>query len=807
MDKIIWILEENRNKMLELQRKINSYGGMRALCFLSVKAMENVILERVDKGMDSRSNPSLVLMDYDVISEDESALRVLKSHPKLAGVPLFLLVEDNQNSNEEYYYKGVMVVLKKKLSNSDIIRIERAAWQYEVTKSYEYVLQKQETELRMAKKIKKLNEQLENRNKFLHTIFGKYFPDEFIEILLDKKEDELLGGDRRHIAVLFCDLRGFSAIAEEISGEKMTDLLNCFFGEMLEGIIKYHGTVIEYMGDGVLAVFGAPVKDDNYCENSVAAAITMQNSMPRVNDYCAKMGYPKLNLGIAIHCGEGFVGNIGTEKMMRYNVIGNVVNVCSRIEGCSLGGQVLISQELKERLKVPIKIKESSSIFAKGIRNSIEIYQVQGIGGNYSCYLNNSKPPKSYELESAEYINVHKIHNKVVDGYGSKMQLLRISGDELLFNQPETGRRFRDTEVYSDVELRSDVFIGAYAKVIKVEEDKVTVHVTRKSKDFVAYINKLIRHIISMEAEKLSSIEIEQLHNEFIIQKVSKDVLADDELFSQNRKGRFDMMWSLVDEDVMVRFQSDDKAVRALEFLDYLMGEFGMIKGDERLAGGMISVLILKALMSDMDEEDIEEFFVRKVRMYFNRCDWIFADEYVKDNKEKILSLPKYSKKMVSWAYVRTVDIAPVGTKFTFRSLENESDMEMVSSEDLYIMIGSLGETYYISRDKFMRTYNTTDENFDVFEKLPVYMPDVRISATGDYISLDDKARLCYPKTGASIYAKPLEYRTKVFSKENQGEYFVGNEGDYLALRVDDIEDIYIIQREIFEETYVLQDE
>ena len=90
---------------------------------------------------------------------------------------------------------------------------------------------------RLTQQVKK-NEQLENRNKFLHTIFGKYFPDEFIEILLDKKEDELLGGDRRHIAVLFCDLRGFSAIAEEISGEKMTDLLNCFFGEMLEGIIK-----------------------------------------------------------------------------------------------------------------------------------------------------------------------------------------------------------------------------------------------------------------------------------------------------------------------------------------------------------------------------------------------------------------------------------------------------------------------------------------------------------------------------------------------------------------------------------------
>ena len=116
-------------------------------------------------------------------------------------------------------------------------------------------------------------------------------------------------------------------------------------------------------------------------------------------------------------------------------------------------------------------------------------------------------------------------------------------------------------------------------------------------------------------------------------------------------------------------------------------------------------------------------------------------------------------------------------------------------------MIGCRGEIYIINREKFVKTYEASEEAFDIYDKLPEYMPEVRLRDSDTYISLDEKAKLCYPKSGSVIYAKPLEYRTKVFSNENQGEYFVGKPGDYLALRADDLEVIYIIQTEIFEET------
>lgn len=801
MDKIIWVVEEHRERMLDIQRKINSYGGMRAMCMLTIDAMKNTITERIDKGYSHRSNPSLILMDYDVISEDDVALKILKSHPKLAGVPLFLLVDSvDSNTNQKFYFMGAMVVLSKNLENSDIVRIERAAWQYEITKSYEYVVQKQVTELETAKKIKKLNDQLAARNEFLHTIFGKYFSDEFIEILLDRQETELLGGDRRHIAVLFSDLRGFSSIAEEISGENMTALLNCFFGAMMEGINRYHGTVIEYMGDGVLAVFGAPVKDENYCENAIAAGITMQKAMTKVNAYCRQMGYPKLNLGVAIHCGEGFVGNVGTEEMMRYNVIGSVVNACSRIEGCSLGGQVLVSKELVSRLKVPVKIKERSQIFAKGIKIPIEICQVEGISGNYNCFLDRANPPKKYKVENEVSVMIHKIHNKVVDKYGQKACILFLSHNELILKQPESGPKYYDTDLYSDVEIIGDEFTGAYCKVVKVNDDDISLFVTRKSQEYIDFYGGLIRGIINKEAAMINGIDVEKLRKEMIIKEVTPDLLE------KEPEHKIILLWAIEGEDVKVRFHSENKQIRALEFVDFLLGEYGMVKGNETDAGGIISKILLSVLMSEIDEKDIGEFFNRITWMYFDECDWIFADEYVKANKDDIFKLPKYVKKPVTWAFVKTMDIATYGTKFLLRSLENESDVELMASEDLYIMIGCRGEIYNISRDKFMRTYDMTDEAFDVYEKLPEYMPEVRLCEDNTYISLDDKAKLCYPKSGRAIYAKPLTCHTKVFSKENHGEYFVGKPGDYLALRTDDLEDIYIIQREIFEETYVLQE-
>jgi len=169
------------------------------------------------------------------------------------------------------------------------------------------------------------------------------------------------------------------------------------------------------------------------------------------------------------------------------------------------------------------------------------------------------------------------------------------------------------------------------------------------------------------------------------------------------------------------------------------------------------------------------------------------------------MQMPSYVKKFVPWAFVKSVDIVEEGQQFRMKSLENETDMLLEASPDTYIMIGYHGEIYHISREKFERTYEVTDEQLDVYEQMLDYLPEVRKCEDDSFVSLDELAHLCYPKKVNGIYAVPLERRAKVFNPYMQGEYFVGREGDYLAIRKDDLEDIYIIQKEILGETYEVE--
>ena len=106
MDKIIWVVEPQRENMLDMQRKINSFGGMKAMCMLNFDAMKKMIADHIDAGGDnSRYSPSLILLDYALVEKDEAVLNVLKSHPRLAGVPLYFIVgEDSDKESEEYYF-------------------------------------------------------------------------------------------------------------------------------------------------------------------------------------------------------------------------------------------------------------------------------------------------------------------------------------------------------------------------------------------------------------------------------------------------------------------------------------------------------------------------------------------------------------------------------------------------------------------------------------------------------------------------------------------------------------------------------
>lgn len=487
MEKVIWIIGNDRREMIEAQRKINATGSMRAFCMLSFEALKKAVEEPVSSRF-----PSLIVLDYQLEAEEDFAIiAYLRQKEALAGVPLFFMASDrNQEIDEECFKRGAIVVLDKPFSKSGILRIERTAWQHDVTKNYEKMLQKQAGDLQAAREIMSLNQKLKSRNELLYQVFGRYFSDKVVDVILEHPEDTAIGGERRELTVMITDLRGFTSLSEELESEEVTGLLNFYFAKMLEIITKYRGTVIEFLGDSILAVFGAPLSSDTHQKDALTAAIKMQNAMQKVNDYCAEHGYPMLEMGIGVHTGEAFIGNVGSEKMMRYNVIGRVVNECSRIEGCSVGGQVLVSEKLISMIEEPVTVRSRMEIMAKGVRKPMEVCEVAAIGGVSNCLIGLDEDDVLKPVDKKTYFELFLVEGKLIAEKPMIVQLEQISSKRAVVSICEGSsyegilKAYSDVEIYGKDEEEHELFEGVYAKVTVAEGSRLTLHFTHVNENF-----------------------------------------------------------------------------------------------------------------------------------------------------------------------------------------------------------------------------------------------------------------------------------------------------------------------------------
>lgn len=257
-----------------------------------------------------------------------------------------------------------------------------------------------------------------------------------------------------------------------------------------------------------------------------------------------------------------------------------------------------------------------------------------------------------------------------------------------------------------------------------------------------------------------------------------------------------------VSDRITVSCLSLTEHIRALELIDYLFGQYGIAKGTAKWAVGSISEVLLSVCMSEQDVYDMTEYFLQHAEEYFTECDTIRADTYAQEYPQQFAQMKEYIKARVSWAYVKATDIVPAGVEISIHTLENDTGASVRADDDTYIMIGCLGEVYQIHKDKFDASYETSEEKLDIFTQMLDFIPAVERMDDGSYLTIDEQARLCYPKPGASILARKLERRTRVFT-QNGTDYFLGKQGDYLAVRKDDPKDVYIIQSEVFGRTYV----
>jgi adenylate cyclase len=227
------------------------------------------------------------------------------------------------------------------------------------------------------RELERLNQDLEARNEFIRLTFGRYTSDELVAQLLETSEGLKLGGESRRVTILMSDLRGFTALAERLSPEQIVTLLNTYLGAMAEVIMQYQGLIDEFIGDAILAIFGAPIQREDDATRAVACAIAMQLAMDSVNDQNRRAGLPEIEMGIGINTGEVVVGNIGSAKRAKYGVIGSQVNLTSRIESFTAGGQILISESTREAVGDAFKIDGQMIVEAKGVERPIRIYDVR----------------------------------------------------------------------------------------------------------------------------------------------------------------------------------------------------------------------------------------------------------------------------------------------------------------------------------------------------------------------------------------------------------------------------------------------
>jgi adenylate cyclase len=223
-------------------------------------------------------------------------------------------------------------------------------------------------------------EQLERNERFIRRTFGRYLSDDIVEQLLENPEGLELGGDLREVTIMMSDICGFTALAEQLPPPKVVSLLNRYFGHMTEIIFDHQGTIDEFLGDAILAVFGAPHRHTDDPERAVRCALAMRDAMKAVNTANREAGLPELSMRIALNTGPVIAGNIGSEQRAKYGCVGHAMNVTSRIEDHAHPEEILIADATAKLLPQGLfDLGEARDLVAKGIEDTILAHPVLGM--------------------------------------------------------------------------------------------------------------------------------------------------------------------------------------------------------------------------------------------------------------------------------------------------------------------------------------------------------------------------------------------------------------------------------------------
>jgi adenylate cyclase len=214
------------------------------------------------------------------------------------------------------------------------------------------------------------------REALVRSNFERFFTPQLAARIANSGDAVKLGGDKRPVAILFSDIRGFASLSETMNPDAMARLLTEYFSEMVECVFRHGGTLDKFIGDAVMAQWGAPLGAPDDADHAMASALDMMDALGTLNASWAAEGRPTLQIGIGLNFGEAFAGNIGSERRLEYTVIGDTVNTASRVCRSARPGEILVTEAFRLALQEPPRLSTMPPIELRGKSQLVSVYSV-----------------------------------------------------------------------------------------------------------------------------------------------------------------------------------------------------------------------------------------------------------------------------------------------------------------------------------------------------------------------------------------------------------------------------------------------
>jgi adenylate cyclase len=256
--------------------------------------------------------------------------------------------------------------------------------------------------------------------------FTRFAPEKIVREVVIKGQETLLGGERREVTLLFSDLRNFTRFSEQTKPEEVVHILNTHFDKMVQLINQHNGFVVDFLGDALFAVFGAPERDPEHARQAVLCAIDMQLARHRLNAALNQARLPPMEMGIGINTGPCVVGNMGSLIRIKYGVVGHAVNLASRLESFTVGGQVIISESTRQAVGDQFVVAGPLEATAKGVDSAIRLWEVRGIANQEDKTLPPTVPGLT-RLARPIPVRIRLIAGKQISPMAYEARLLQLS--------------------------------------------------------------------------------------------------------------------------------------------------------------------------------------------------------------------------------------------------------------------------------------------------------------------------------------------------------------------------------------------